>query len=670
MTLSIFIFATSILLQFTAAFLAFRLIRITGWQWAWSLVAAALLLMGIRRGISFIQMLQSDVAPTTDAAELVALVISVLMVAGVAMIGPLFLSRQRDETRQHDLARMVEGSLNEIYIFDAVSLRFIDVNRSARENLGYTMAELERLTPIDIKPEFTLDTFHALIKPLQSGQQKQIVFETIHKRQDKTNYWAEVHLQKSTYAGKPVYSAIILDITEAKKKDEVIWSQANYDMLTGLPNRRLLYDRLEQEIKKARRNKLPLAVLFIDLDRFKEINDTMGHAKGDLLLKDAARRIGKLVRETDTVARLGGDEFTIILPGFGDRSQIERIARNIIAELSKPFYFENDENGYYISASIGITLYPDDAQEIGELLMQADQAMYKAKEEGRHRFNYFAESMQQEAQDKLALTHDLRQALVRQELHVYYQPIVELTSGRIVKSEALLRWIHPERGMVSPAIFIPLAEESGLIHEIGEWVFHESIVNIDRWRKQTGHIVPVSVNKSPIQFEYTVQQVTWLDKLASLNLPGASITVEITEGLLLKESPKIKQQLLDYRNSGIEVSIDDFGTGFSALSYLKRFDIDYLKIDRSFISKLAENESDRVLTEAIIVMAHKLGIQTIAEGVETSEQRIMLRSFGCDYAQGFLYSPAVPVEEFEKLLEQGAYSFGKDRHEVKTLKAR
>ncbi len=529
---------------------------------------------------------------------------------------------------------------------------------------------------IDINPAFTTITGYELAEVtgknpriLQSGRHDEAFYQEmwqaiLHKghwqgeiwdrRKNGETYakWVNISVIRHPDGQVHRYIAQFSDITEEKEKDELIWTQANYDMLTQLPNRRLLHDRLGQEIKSSHRNNLPFAMMFIDLDRFKEINDTMGHAKGDLMLMEAARRINECVRETDTIARLGGDEFTALLPDFGDRLHLERIAQKIIDELSKPFYFDSDENGYYISASIGITLYPDDALDIEGLLKNADQAMYQAKVDGRHRFNYFTESMQQDVRGKLALTQELRQALARQELHVYYQPIIELASGHIVKSEALLRWRHPDRGMISPAIFIPLAEESGLIHEIGEWVFEQSINCIERWRKQTGRIVPVSVNKSPVQFENTAEFSTWPDKLASLGLPGNSITVEITEGLLLKESPKIKQRLLEFRNSGIEVSIDDFGTGFSALSYLKQFDIDYLKIDISFIRNLTENESDKALTEAIIVMAHKLGIQTIAEGVETAEQRDMLVSFGCDYVQGFLYSPAVPADEFRKMLEK------------------
>lgn len=475
-------------------------------------------------------------------------------------------------------------------------------------------------------------------------------FETIHRCKDGRRLDVEVSARHITVDGLSMLYCSSRDITEKKRKDELILKQANYDMITGLPNRHLFHDRLKREIRKTKRTGLPVALLLIDLDHFKEINDTLGHAKGDLLLVEAARRISACVRETDTVARLGGDEFTVILPEFSSRTHIERIAQDIIGTLSNTFLLGGGDIGY-ISASIGITLCPDDATDVEGLLKHADQAMYMAKTEGRCRYNYFTQSMQQEAQEKVALIHDLRQALVRQELNVYYQPIIEPETGRIVKAEALLRWQHPQRGMVGPAIFIPLAEQSRLILEIGEWVFAQVITDIAHWHKRFGRIVPVSVNKSPLQFSQAAER-DWIDQLVKHNLPGNSITVEITEGLLLKESSNLKQRLLEFQRRGIEVSIDDFGTGFSSLSYLKQFDIDYLKIDRSFISGLTNHDSDQALTEAIIVMAHKLGIKTVAEGVETAGQLNLLRSFGCDYAQGFWYSPAVPATEFEKMLRQ------------------
>jgi len=284
--------------------------------------------------------------------------------------------------------------------------------------------------------------------------------------------------------------------------------------------------------------------------------------------------------------------------------------------------------------------------------------MYVAKAEGRNRFSYFTESMQREALEKMVIGNDLRQALAQNQLEVYYQPIVEATSGRIAKAEALLRWHHPHRGMISPEVFIPLAEESGLIGEIGDWVFREAATSVERWRRKFGSLIAVSVNKSPAQFAARNDKINWFDTIAALNLPDNSITVEITEGLLLNESPAVQQRLLELRSHGIEVSIDDFGTGFSSLSYLKQFHIDYLKIDRSFIRDLTEDENDKALTEAIIVMAKKLGIKTIAEGVETVEQRDLLLSFDCDYLQGALFSLAVPEDKFREMLEKQELHIG------------
>ena len=448
------------------------------------------------------------------------------------------------------------------------------------------------------------------------------------------------------------YVAQFSDITEKKQKEELILFQANFDQLTMLPNRLLFKDRLDQETRKAHRSGQLLSVIFLDLDHFKDINDTLGHAAGDQLLKEVGQRIKSCVRDTDTVARLGGDEFAVILPNIDLRRYVEKIARHIIQELSTPFNFLTDQVDYHISTSIGIVFYPEDGNDIESLMKHADQAMYAAKQGGRDRFCYFTPSLQQKANEKMILTNDLRKALERNELHVYYQPILDLNRGRIIKAEALLRWKHPQRGMISPHTFIPLAEESGLIVEIGEWVFDQAIAHIHQWLNRFGYIIQVSVNKSPVQFQKTDNKPNWYERLVQKGLPGNCINVEITEGLLLRSSSIVQNSLLEFRNKGIEVSIDDFGTGFSSLSYLKEFDIDYIKIDRSFISNLSNNSIDRALVEAIIVMAHKLDIKTIAEGVETNAQQDLLIHFGCDYVQGFLHSPPVPVEEFEKLIIQ------------------
>ena len=438
---------------------------------------------------------------------------------------------------------------------------------------------------------------------------------------------------------------------ERKRAEDLIWRQANYDTVTQLPNRRLFRDRLEQEMRKAYRNRQVLALLFIDLDRFKEVNDTLGHDVGDLLLIDAARRISSCVRGSDTVARLGGDEFTVTLPQLNDASRAEQVAEKIVDALALPFQIGKET--VYISASIGITLYPNDATEIEGLLKNADQAMYVAKNNGRNCFSYFTSQMQESAQHRLHLVRDLRNALPSGQMELFFQPIVDLSSGSIVKAEALLRWRHPERGMVNPMEFIPLAEEVGLIGDIGDWVFREAVNWMKRWHDQGFSCTQVSVNKSPGQFVVEDPYTVWLDHLQEVGLPGECLVIEITEGLLLDARTDVTRKLLQFRDAGIQVAIDDFGTGYSSLSYLKKFDIDYLKIDRSFVRDLASDPNDLALSEAIIVMAHKLGLKVIAEGVETVEQRDMLATAGCDQVQGYLYAKPMPAAELDALLASG-----------------
>ena len=390
-----------------------------------------------------------------------------------------------------------------------------------------------------------------------------------------------------------------------------------------------------------------MALMLIDLDRFKEVNDSLGHDKGDILLVEAARRITSSVRESDTVSRLGGDEFTVILSNLDETSCVERIAQDIIRNLAEPFTLGSDEA--FISASVGITLYPNDTTALDVLFKNADQAMYSAKNGGRNRFSYFTPDLQEAAQKRQRLSSDLRTAVACEQFEVYYQPIVDLTTGQVYKAEALLRWLHPERGLISPADFIPLAEETGLILPIGDWVFKQAVQQARQWRSRFDETFQISVNKSPVQIRYDdIAFARWPEYLQQQGMPGQSIAIEITEGLLLNAESKINEKLLGFRDAGVQVSIDDFGTGYSSLAYLKRFDIDYLKIDRSFVHNLGADADNQALCEAIIVMAHKLGLKVIAEGVETAEQRDLLLAAGCDFAQGYLYSKPVTAEEFER----------------------
>ena len=442
--------------------------------------------------------------------------------------------------------------------------------------------------------------------------------------------------------------ALFTDITQKKQSEELLWRQTNFDLITELPNRHMFRDCLQREIKEAQATDQSLALLLLDIDHFKEVNDTLGHGMGDHMLKDVAQRLLGCVRQTDTVARLGGDEFTVIMTGKDIYGNVERLAQRILQQMSEPFQLAGE--GVYASISIGIALCPDDATDLDELLKNADQAMYAAKNLGRNRYQYFTASMQEIAQTRMKLMNDLRGALADGQFRVYYQPIVDLSSGAIYKAEALIRWLHPARGLVSPGEFIPLAEETGLIVDIGDWVFKTAARQSRQWRATLHPDFQISVNKSPVQFRHqNPVYESWPNQLRELGIPGQGIAAEITEGLLLDAGDFINGKLVAFREAGIQLALDDFGTGYSSLSYIKKFNIDFIKIDQSFVRNMTPQSSDMVLCEAIIVMAHKLGIKVIAEGVETVEQRDLLITAGCDYAQGYWFSRPVPAEEFEKL---------------------
>ena len=443
------------------------------------------------------------------------------------------------------------------------------------------------------------------------------------------------------------------DISSLKKSEEAIWQHANFDSLTGLPNRRMFYGRLDQEIQKAKRSGLKVALIFLDLDGFKEVNDTLGHDQGDALLKLTAERLVECMRGSDAVARLGGDEFVLIMGDVGpaDLNHVEIVAQKALSVLTQPFQLAHDVA--YISASLGIAIYPDDATTIEDLMKSVDQAMYASKQKGGQCFTYFTARMQQVAQHRMQLSNDLRLAIVQNQLFVEYQPIVELKTGSVYKAEALLRWLHPTRGYISPAEFIPIAEDTRLIQEIGNWVFNEAFKQALHWRQTLEPNFQVAVNKSPIQFNFDEDKAhSWLTLVNQQQQSGQAIVVEITEGLLLDASSEVIQRLKSFQEMGMQVALDDFGTGYSSLSYLKKFDIDYLKIDRSFVANLAEGSDDLILCEAIIMMAHRLGMKVIAEGIETVQQKTLLIRAGCDYGQGFLFAKSLSPKDLEAYVLQ------------------
>lgn len=446
--------------------------------------------------------------------------------------------------------------------------------------------------------------------------------------------------------GQPFRRIVLFsDVTEKKKHEELIWFEANYDALTHLPNRRLFQERLKQEVIRANRIGTKVILLFLDLDGFKEVNDALGHQGGDQLLIEVARRLKEVVRVTDSISRLGGDEFTITLVDVDDYQVGTKVATAILDLLQTPILI--DAHTTYITGSIGITVYPDDALDAASLIKNADQAMYAAKKQGRNQYFYYTQEMQVIANKRSEQKRELRNALTNREFEIYFQPIIDYKSGKVTKAEALIRWIHPTLGVISPAEFIPLAEDTGLIHEIGSWVFCECIAQAVKWRETIDPEFQISVNLSPVQFKNTAYFDRWFTLLDQIGCDNNCICVEITEGVLLDASESTANQLLRFRQAAIEVAIDDFGTGYSSLAYIKRIDVDYLKIDRAFITNIAIDANDYSLVEAITMMSHKLGLKVVAEGVETKAQLDLLNIIGCDYIQGYLYSRPLPQQAFE-----------------------
>ncbi len=576
------------------------------------------------------------------------------LIQQAANLASIAVEKKRSEAELQLASSVYQASDEAIVVTDAHN-RIVAVNPAFTKVTGYSPDEVRGQDPKLLSAGRTSRAeYEAMWHALAASGQWQGEIWNRRKNGEEYAEWLTINTLRNTDGTVHRHIAIFSDITEKKRTAELVWRQANYDTLTGLPNRNLFYDRLHQEIKKIHRGKLLLALLFIDLDRFKEVNDVFGHDAGDKLLQDAAARISACVRDADTVARLSGDEFTVVLPGLADISRVEQVAKDIIERLAQPF--DLGKRPVYISASVGIALYPNDADDAESLLKSADQAMYAAKEHGRNGFSYFTDSMQSAAQVRMQLATSLRDALAERQFELYFQPIVDMKTGQVVKAEALLRWHHPEHGLILPAAFIPLAEELGLIGEIGDWVFRESAQIAKRWYNEDSTAtsvccpIQVSVNKSPRQFQSGANSEGWLGYLRKIGLPTRFMAVEITEGLLLDDSPEVTARLAEFRESGIQVALDDFGTGYSAMSYLNKFKVDYVKIDQSFVQGISDDINDRTIVEAIVAMAHKLRLKVIAEGVETTAQRDFLASIDCDFAQGYLFAKPMPRIEFETLL--------------------
>ncbi|MGD8191280.1 sensor domain-containing protein [Brevibacillus ginsengisoli] len=437
------------------------------------------------------------------------------------------------------------------------------------------------------------------------------------------------------------------EITERKLDQQKIQYLAYNDPLTELPNRLAFRERLEEIITDGRTQEI--AVLFLDIDRFKIVNDALGHPKGEYLLRDVGKRITTQLRRQDMLAKISGDEFTIILTDTS-QEQASGMAERILRQFHEPFFVEGHE--FFITATIGISMYPNDGQTVDQIERNSNTAMVHAKLNGGNQFQCYLPSMNRRSVERLMMENSIRRALDKEEFDVYYQPQVDLSTGRIMGLEALIRWKHPEKGMISPATFIPLAEETGLILRIGEWVLRKACSQIKAWHEAGFPRVPVSVNLSPRQFVKMDLADSIKNILKETGLEPEWLELEITESVLMQNSDANIAVLRDLRDFGIRISIDDFGTGYSSLGYLKRFPIDCLKIDQSFIRDMTKSREDAAIATAIITLAHNLNLRVIAEGIETEEQAVFLRSQRCNAMQGYLFSPPIPAHQCVALLEQ------------------
>lgn len=476
--------------------------------------------------------------------------------------------------------------------------------------------------------------------------------ETWSWRRDGTPYrqWLSVAGEMGGDGTPRRLVAMLRDVSDASDAAEKLWRQSNFDGLTELPNRGLLLDRLLQALVLAGRENCRAALLFIGLDGFKTINDTLGMTVGDKVLQECALRFKRALRQGDTLGRFGGDEFIAVLTGVRTLDDAEAVVRTVMESLYEPLVIE--AHHILVSCSIGISLWPGDGEDVETLLRNASAALQQAKAAGRGTFRFFTKSMDQRAQARSRLAGELSEALEYGEFSLVYQPVVEIASGRVAGAEALLRWQNRYVGAVSPDQFVPLAEEMGMILPIGEWLTHTACREARRWHDCGLGDLRIAVNVSPRQVQQTDIARLLAHALADSGLDPALVTVEITEGLILASGSEVQDKLHRLRDLGVKIAIDDFGTGYASLSYLKQFPIDTLKIDRSFVSDALSNTEDARLIEAIIALGHSLGMSVVGEGVETEQQLNFLAERGCDFAQGYLLSPPLAAERFREFLRQ------------------
>ena len=558
------------------------------------------------------------------------------------------IEKHRTESNLRKLSQAVEQSPNIIIITDT-DARIEYVNQAFVDKTGKSLEQVIGQRPSILQSGKTpLFTYEEMWDRLRKGENWQ--GELVNRYKDGREYIELAHISPVRDAKGVITHFLSLqeDITEKKRTEERIQYLAHYDVLTGLPNRVLLEERSRFSINSAKRKGTNLALIFFDLDHFKNINDSLGHSTGDALLIELSRRLRDVLREDDVISRLGGDEFILLLSDI-DEVGAEKVAEKLLHTVNQSYVIgQYDLN---VSASIGIAVYPEDGEDLETLLRNADTAMYRAKQDGRNNFRFFTQEMQARSGRHLELVNALRYALERDQLQVVYQPQIELQSGRVLGVEALLRWYHPEMGSVSPAEFIPVAEETGLILAIGEWVLRTAVSQIKSWHEQGWNTLSVAVNLSAIQFRHTDLPGTVSQILRESQLAANFLELELTEGVAMIDPSGAIAIMNDLHQRGVRMAIDDFGTGYSSLSYLKKFKVSKLKIDQTFVRDISSDPEDKAIISAVISMARSLGMRTIAEGVETDEQLAFLRAHQCDEVQGYLFARPLSAAQLEQFMQ-------------------
>jgi diguanylate cyclase (GGDEF)-like protein/PAS domain S-box-containing protein len=561
------------------------------------------------------------------------------------------VTAQRQTDEQLSLAASVfETSLNGVVITDAEA-RIIRVNPAFSRILGYEPDEvIGKKTSIFKSKRHDPTFFKQLWAKLSSEGEWHGEIWDRRKDGESIPLWQNISAVRDKRGSVKNYISVFYDLTEQKRSAAHIHHLAYYDSLTDLPNRQLFNERCEQAMKMAQRTGRRMCLLFLDLDRFKYINDSLGHPVGDALLRAVAQRLVQNLRQGATIARLGGDEFVLLLQNARGPEDGQEVAAKIIAVLSRPFVVQGHR--LEVGASIGVSCYPGDGEDAATLIKNADLAMYQAKEEGRGKFLFYKSHLTDQAQERQFLEGELRKALEQSELFLQYQPQVDLADGRLVGSEALLRWRHPERGVIAPDKFIPIAEETGLIIQLGEWALRTACRQAMEWMHKGLGLHPIAVNISGVQIERSDLVGAVADILAETGLPAEFLELEITETYVMRQAQENVNVLDGLRSFGVSLAIDDFGTGQSSLAYLKRLPVNKLKIDRSFVSDLPSGENEAAIARAIVALGHSLHLKVLAEGIETAAQAEFLRELGCDEAQGFLFSRPIDASAMEGLFVQ------------------